>query len=90
MREPLARTDGVGDPTGSDLLVMGDDRRPYLVHRFVIARSDGAWLCWVSVSAAAGWSWWPSPGGHLTVVTLPAPPPRGRAVPRADPSVRRQ
>jgi hypothetical protein len=46
---------GLGNPTNwlADLLVMGEDRRPYLVRRLVAYRAGGAGkLCWVSVSAA--------------------------------------
>jgi hypothetical protein len=46
-----------GDLAGSavDVLVMGDDQRPYLVRRIVDGGRSGSRLCWVSVSTA-GWT----------------------------------
>lgn len=50
-------TDRSGHHTAAlaDVLVMGNDQRPYMVRSLVDRDGIGAQLCWVSVSAA-GWT----------------------------------
>jgi hypothetical protein len=62
---PASFTAAVGD-----VLVMGDDGRPYLVRTLVTPSGDAAWLCWVSVSDA-GWRPWPRHPVVRMAITLP-------------------
>lgn len=59
-------------PVG-DILVMGDDGRPYLVKRAVVQRGDGAWVSWVSVSEAGWGRRRPRPVVGTTITLPPRP-----------------
>jgi hypothetical protein len=64
----------------ADLLVMGGDRRPYLVRRLVTRAGVAGWLCWVSVSDA-GWGLWRrQPVVRMAITLPPRPVLNGRAV----------
>jgi hypothetical protein len=55
----------------TEVLVMGDDQRPYLVRRLVDRDGRGAQLCWVSVSTA-GWTRRPChPVVRIAVISEP-------------------
>ncbi|GAA5199743.1 hypothetical protein GCM10023322_76050 [Rugosimonospora acidiphila] len=85
--------DGSGDDSAAPLtevLVMGNDQRPYLVRKLLDRDGGGAQLCWVSVSTA-GWTprWChpvvriaviPEPGSPINAPTTPAGARAGREV----------
>ena len=57
----------------TEVLVMGDDQRPYLVRRLVDRDRSGAQLCWVSVSTAGWTGRWCHPVVRIAVIAEPGP-----------------